>query len=462
MDREFEYTDDSLGVSVATIVTYPKGTAGANCLCDAFIVRRVGNRLVMVLCDGCSWGERSRRAAQLASREFCDQLFVPEFQNKIKYTSFLYNHNDGILFKCHKKIIKGHENVWNAGSTTLCGGMLVKLQSISNEWAFLCSSIGDCKAFRYRPKLAGGPLLIDLTKGNRANTKDATDPGGRIGPYCGKKGTPDFRNKAFSFTPCQEGDLVFIISDGVYDNFDPEHLGTSPCNLMERYSKFFFWDGPPLDGYNDWSEVPPELVTKIKEDFILQKLERKLNKQEDITPNLLVKTLLIKALKVTRPSRLYMEMHPLSQEPVDYREFPGKMDHTTCICVRIQNLECPSSTENTTESDKSGESPMVPQNLSKPQEHKSIMGRYQKRRGSTQNSEPQEDQRKEFRKTASMPSGKDKDKDKGKAGKTHKDEKKSKLDPNVSTLITTAPVPLPPSLVEDQGKKKGMWNILGM
>lgn len=41
---------------------------GAAYLCDAFRVRKAGNRLIFVLCDGCNWGARPREAAQVAAK----------------------------------------------------------------------------------------------------------------------------------------------------------------------------------------------------------------------------------------------------------------------------------------------------------------------------------------------------------------------------------------------------------
>jgi hypothetical protein len=48
------------------------------------------------------------------------------------------------------------------------------------QWAFVCASVGDCKAFCWTPSSG---KLQDITVGNRTNLTDASDPGGRIGPY---------------------------------------------------------------------------------------------------------------------------------------------------------------------------------------------------------------------------------------------------------------------------------------
>ncbi len=69
--------------------------------------------------------------------------------------------------------------------------------------------------------------------GNRAHLEDVTDPGGRLGPTNGCPGDqePDLRNLALHLTACEDGDIVFILTDGVYDNFDPELRGLTPRDL---------------------------------------------------------------------------------------------------------------------------------------------------------------------------------------------------------------------------------------
>lgn len=65
------------------------------------------------------------------------------------------------------------------------------------------------------------------------------------------------------------------MSDGVYDNFDPEHLGLQPNQLVSK-ANFFSEDSDflkKLESFGDWAELPADLCTKAKEDFILQKFE---------------------------------------------------------------------------------------------------------------------------------------------------------------------------------------------
>lgn len=103
-------------------------------------------------------------------------------------------------------------------------------------WAVIIVSIGDCKAF----KVSKNGDLVDLTAGNRFprfksinffkffilldfrhNITDARDPGGRLGPQLAN-GEPDLRNLTVFFSECVEDDIIFVVSDGVHDNFGLE------------------------------------------------------------------------------------------------------------------------------------------------------------------------------------------------------------------------------------------------
>ena len=58
------------------------------------------------------------------------------------------------------------------------------------EYVFVCGGVGDCKAYVFLQKER---CAIDLTSRNRESSdNDASDPGGRIGPYMDNR--PDLRN----------------------------------------------------------------------------------------------------------------------------------------------------------------------------------------------------------------------------------------------------------------------------
>lgn len=72
---------------------------------------------------------------------------------------------------CHFKIIEDKEDLWEAGTTTLLGGMLFRLKRSKEEketknepYVFVCVSVGDCKAYLFSSK---NKTVSDITAGNR-------------------------------------------------------------------------------------------------------------------------------------------------------------------------------------------------------------------------------------------------------------------------------------------------------
>jgi hypothetical protein len=269
------------------ISTYPRGQGEP--ICDYFEFEMYERRTLMCLADGCAWGEQSREAARRAAAAYMD--YLRENQHSIKDIREAGRLILRSFSKAHVKIIEGYDDIWLAGTTTLCAGILMELdmnqdadtlrklkeleeslikappfdvnhldaelrrarqigahaiqrKSTENsgadttspqahnsdemcKWIFVCASIGDCKAFHYSSRTGH---FTDITSGNRLNVTDPKDPGGRLGPYVGK-GDPDLRNMALYFVPCYEEDVVMLMSDGVHDNLDPQLLGFSPSHI---------------------------------------------------------------------------------------------------------------------------------------------------------------------------------------------------------------------------------------
>lgn len=54
-----------------------------------------------------------------------------------------------------------------------------------------------------------------------------------------------------------------------------------------------------------------------------------------VTPKSVTRALIKHALKMTSNTRTFMEQNPRKRQPEDQRNYPGKMDHTTCISFRV-------------------------------------------------------------------------------------------------------------------------------
>lgn len=302
-----------------SIVTYPKGSMGYNTMCDHWAVELLGDRILAVVADGCGWGKKSQAAAIRATSSFISFLSNPKVQEDLTDTQRLRHQLFLAFHKAHENIISGGTNL-DSGTTTLCGGMAVRIKrERETELAFVCASVGDCKCFQWKNSLQ---RVVDITATNRG-TNDARDPGGRLGPYL-DGGQPDLRNLDCYFAPCEEDDIVMIVSDGVHDNFDPESLGKKPTDIGLNYEK--------------WSEMDPMEAEKLKNIFRIQLLTEMLNSCPEKTPEMFTSTILSHSYSITRPKREYMEVSSNRTEPRSSVEYPGKMDHATCLAFRVSSV----------------------------------------------------------------------------------------------------------------------------
>ena len=290
------------------------------------------------MADGCGWGHRSREAASRA----VDALSAHIDQ---KYHSFRTVQDVGRellvgLQTAHVSIVSDKRNTWEAGTTTLAGGLLVQIESAKTPaWLFVCVSVGDCKAYHYH---SSSRKLTDITHGNR-ESNDPTDPNGRLGPYV-EPGEPDYRNLDIYHSHCKENDFIFIVSDGVHDNFDPQTLGKTPGDI-----------GLSVDTW-DFSSLQDTRLQRrcyaVRNRFMLTRLRNVIEgasgrsfdeavatfDTSSLTPDLITSRIMNYVWLTTKKSRQFMESNVHEKLPSDFSCFPGKLDHTTCVCFRVCEL----------------------------------------------------------------------------------------------------------------------------
>jgi hypothetical protein len=228
-------------VAGSAVSAYPPSPGGWWPICDCFSIDMYETTTLLVLCDGCNWGPRPQNAAHAARAAIGEYMrnHIASIEDAKQaghelQQSFAY---------AHQKIIEPYESYYDAGTTAVIAGMLLHLDEDASvgKYGFVCASVGDCKAYLWSKRTG---QVQDITRCNRSGV-DATDPGGRIGPYL-DGGAPDYRNLAMFFILCEEGDMIFATSDGVFDNFDPEYLGKRPNEIgfdgsfVFRFSFFVF------------------------------------------------------------------------------------------------------------------------------------------------------------------------------------------------------------------------------
>eukprot|EP01088_Endostelium_zonatum_P009520 TRINITY_DN2276_c0_g1_i1.p1 TRINITY_DN2276_c0_g1~~TRINITY_DN2276_c0_g1_i1.p1 ORF type:complete len:661 (-),score=151.11 TRINITY_DN2276_c0_g1_i1:261-2243(-) len=382
--------------------TYPKGLGEP--ICDYYAVELYEKRTLLSIADGCGWGGAALSAAVKATeaymeylRESQKQIFDVKEAGRLILRAFQ---------KAHIKIIEGYEDVWEAGTTTLCGGILmelvddleadvvdsfnamhldhnksgidfnfakdktsktftVRLQSWSDQipdidlenykkcpssippykYIFICASVGDCKAFHYSSVFH---KFTDVTAGNRTNLTDAKDPGGRLGPYMEGTGGADLRNLALYLIPCHDEDFIVLVTDGIHDNLDPQTIGYSPHDIgLENHPT----EGDGAQHIKVWTEMEKrdgDKTDHFKNHFRTQYLKAILDHRTNSSNSSgikgeykggdLVEEFIEHSIETTLSSRQFMFQYPSRRLPEDYTAYPGKMDHTTCLCVRASGI----------------------------------------------------------------------------------------------------------------------------
>eukprot|EP01133_Synstelium_polycarpum_P007850 gene7850-9212_t len=310
-------------LSTRSVSTYPKLPGGeekdGDPIADKLFVQVHKNRAILAIADGCNWGKRPANAAKDAIAAFSGY-----FNNRQSEIQTLQDAGHFLLrafCEAHNKIVEGKNDIWEAGTTTLLGGLVLELEDDAGvpKWGFLCASVGDCKAFLVSLK---NREATDVTNGNRCNLSDTRDPGGRLGPYVGQ-GWPDLRNLKLYFTFCEENDIALIVSDGVHDNLDPIMLGKLPSELNINAK--------------GWEDLHHEDLLRAKTSYMKKLLEDIVFNGGQTNPTDITQKIIEHCSNVTRSARDFMEKFPNKKQPNDYREYPGKMDHTT-FCVITTSL----------------------------------------------------------------------------------------------------------------------------
>lgn len=371
--------------AACSLSTYPRVPEGAGTgrqgdpVCDRFCMQIYKDAAVVALADGCNWGRLPFEAANKATAGFIQYLTtrIASITSLRGAGSLLL----AALSAANKKILEGMDQ-WECGTTTLIGGLLLPVlpsshappigslprssswsssNSLPNmspsavgrtragsttcapnghskspgsvsRWVFVCVSLGDCKAFHYSQRTQ---QFTDITEGNRQNLTDARDPGGRLGPYI--EANPDLRNLHLYYHLAEPGDLIVLMSDGIHDNLDPQQLGVPPPETKVK-----------ADTWEQAEKIDPERVEAFKNTFrkgwledtfskqlLLQEKDNNTSKKLKLDVTSVVDVLLQHCVNITKASREFMEQNPKLKLPPDFKMYPGKLDHATCVCLSV-------------------------------------------------------------------------------------------------------------------------------
>ena len=313
---------DRDNIGVFCVSTYPilpgKAHRSGHPIADIFgmLVQEDGS-LIASLADGCNWGVKARDAAWAASHGFLEYILA----RKPFWIGSTALHLGHLLLRgfstAHDNILDGVEQTLSEAGTTTLLGVLVSPMLGSPDWMAITCSVGDTKAFLYSPT---ADTVFEIS-GPQARG-NATDPGGRLGPHVEPHGDPDLRNLFLQSTKVSAGDYLLMLTDGVYDNIDPLYQGIPPRDCGLDADQWDEDDALHLEVRSTW------IRRCIRDRFILRDGAPQ-------SPAVICEVLQKFVLDLTESSREFHRTQPNKKLPRDFKLYPGKMDHSTCICIRI-------------------------------------------------------------------------------------------------------------------------------
>ena len=163
---------------------------------------------IITLCDGSGHGPGAAETAIVTAEKAHKTL-----SDKIKGCKSIH----AVLMCQLEALMEANKEAGN--KTDVSGSSTTYIQTAVVGDQLTGVVLGDSKVFVFRPKKEGGWEAIDPL-GNLKGTLDATESGGQI---VANNSTPQSDlHKVHAFTyKLQSGDVVYVCSDGVVDNFDP-------------------------------------------------------------------------------------------------------------------------------------------------------------------------------------------------------------------------------------------------
>ncbi|XP_023711449.1 PP2C-like domain-containing protein CG9801 isoform X2 [Cryptotermes secundus] len=181
-------------------------------IADCFAIVARTNSAILALADGVNWGEKACIAARSAVHGCIDYL------NKAVFTSGNIANTTDVFVSLLRSFHAAHSLILQEAGmlTTLTTAIVLPLADSDRFVACVCN-VGDSLSYVYSAEHG----VREITKGSHDIhcMRDMRDALGALGPVDGQN--PELNNLTCSMTEVESGDIVFITSDGVSDNFDP-------------------------------------------------------------------------------------------------------------------------------------------------------------------------------------------------------------------------------------------------
>ncbi|XP_037087076.1 PP2C-like domain-containing protein CG9801 [Pollicipes pollicipes] len=209
----------AFGSSVTLYECHPvTGVHAGSPIADAFGVVSRSNSALLALADGVNWGEKARLAARCAVHGCLDYL------NRALFGAAASARTTRDVFAALlQSFHAAHGLILQQGGmlTTLTAAVvapcLLPAGRTRHKYVVCVCNVGDSLAYVFSERHG----VREITKGSHDinSMRDMRDALGALGPVAGQN--PELNNLTLSMTQVEPGDIVFLTSDGVSDNFDP-------------------------------------------------------------------------------------------------------------------------------------------------------------------------------------------------------------------------------------------------
>lgn len=329
---------------------------------DSFLAMQGDGWEMSLIADG--GGVQSRKAAEAGKNAFANQINEHIRNGEIKTVQDMGTAMLNGFAAAHAAATQEGQ------SSTLTANLTFETKD--GKTMAMVAGVGDSPIVVRR---ANGNVEL-LSPGMRDYTAAGNDPGGSIG---GGGNVGDSRNFFINLVEVHEGDTLFIGSDGIFDNLEPEYLGVTPKQAYEKLKSKGMADGidePANDAdWEHWSDhkggseadakknyrnLQP-LVNRYQENLLME-----LWSDKKITPEVMTERAVNHALNVTAKARDDLKANRNPDKTL------GKIDDVTCIAHRIST-----KTENVHEQDLNSKTPRptkpIPPHASRVQPEKTVI-----------------------------------------------------------------------------------------
>lgn len=188
------------------------GEQAGSPIADTFAIVARKNSAILVLGDGVNWGAKAAlasRSAVYGATEYLNQALFAISRTRSLTTQDVFQILLRSFHSAHCLILEQE-----AMLTTLTAAVV--LPTKDNKFHLCVCNVGDSLAYVYSKG-----QVREVTQGSHDITanRDMRDALGALGPVDGMN--PELSNLTCSMTEVLPGDIVFLTSDGISDNFDP-------------------------------------------------------------------------------------------------------------------------------------------------------------------------------------------------------------------------------------------------